>query len=48
MAKSLLGEATELVVEVHGGRLLSLPDLKGSSCMEVASVGVGDKRETDR
>lgn len=27
---------------------VSVPDLKGSSCMEVASVGEGDKRRTDR
>lgn len=27
---------------------VSVPGLKGSSCMEVASVGEGDKRETDR
>lgn len=27
---------------------VSVPDLKGSSCTEVASVGEGDKRRTDR
>lgn len=27
---------------------VSVPDLKGSSCMEVASGGEGEKRRTDR
>lgn len=34
--------------EVRGQVSVSVPDLKSSSCMEVASDGEGDKRRTDR